>query len=86
MSYLLILNLSKNYLGNFAAARIKEYLINDNQLCELYLHWCEMGTKATKLIFEGLSKNNTVKVLDLSWNQIGLDGLKAFCSSIYRLK
>ena len=51
MNYLLVLNLSKNYLGNFAAIRIKEFLINDNQLYELYLHWCEMGTKATKLIF-----------------------------------
>lgn len=86
MNYLLVLNLSKNYLGNFAAIRIKEYLINDNQLCELYLHWCEMGTKSTKLIFEGLSKNNSVKVLDLSWNQVGFDGTKSFCTSIHVLK
>jgi hypothetical protein len=45
-----------------------------------------MGTKATKLIFEGLSKNNSVKVLDLSWNQVGFDGTKSFCTSIYLFK
>jgi hypothetical protein len=47
-------------------------LSSDGYLSELYLHWCELGIKATKLIFDGLSKNDTLRVLDLSWNQIGL--------------
>lgn len=78
----MILNLSKNYLGNSAAGRIKEYIMNDTLLAELYLHWCEMGPKSTKIVFEGLNKNRGVKVLDISWNQIGLDGITPFCACI----
>jgi hypothetical protein len=49
------------------------------------LHWCELGTKATKMIFEGVGKNKWLKVLDISWNQIGLDSVPAFCTcnSVY---
>lgn len=53
--------------------------MNDSTLAELYLHWCELGIKATKMIFEGLAKNLSLKVLDISWNQIGLDGTVALC-------
>jgi NLR family CARD domain-containing protein 3 len=74
------LNLSKNYLGNYCASRLKEFLITDTTLQELYLHWTELGTKATKVIFEGLAKNNGLKVLDISWNQIGMDGIRPFCN------
>lgn len=35
----MILNISKNYLGNYCAARLKEFLQVDNTLVELYLHW-----------------------------------------------
>jgi Ran GTPase-activating protein (RanGAP) involved in mRNA processing and transport len=76
----MVLNLSKNYLGNYSAARLKEFLVGDNTLVELYLHWAELGPKATKLIFEGLAKNNGLKVLDISWNQVGLDGIRPFCN------
>ena len=51
MSNLLVLNLSKNYLGNISALKLKEFLAKDNSLYELYLHWCELGVKATKMIF-----------------------------------
>jgi len=82
LNELLVLNLSKNYLGNTAAQKIKQFLIQDHSLTELYLHWCELGTKATKTIFEGLVHNLGLKVLDLSWNQVGIDGVPAFCKCI----
>lgn len=72
MNSLVVLNLSKNCLGSVAGSRLNELLSSDGYLSELYLHWCELGIKATKLIFDGLSKNDTLRVLDLSWNQIGL--------------
>ena len=80
MNSLLVLNLSKNFLGNYCGGRLKEFLVSDNTLTELYLHWAELGTKATKLIFDGLTRNNNLRVLDLSWNQIGLDGVRSFCN------
>lgn len=80
MNSLLVLNLSKNFLGNYCGGRLKEFLISDNTLTELYLHWSELGPKATKLIFDGLTRNNNLRVLDLSWNQIGLDGVRSFCN------
>ena len=51
MNYLTVLNLSKNCLGNAAAQKLKEFFMDDSTLAELYLHWCEMGVKATKTIF-----------------------------------
>ena len=66
-----ILNLSRNYLGNNFALRLKEFLIDESILDELYLHWNDITSKGMKFIFEGLSLNKNLKVLDLSWNQIG---------------
>lgn len=84
MNELMVLNLSKNCLGNAAAQKLKQFFLEDSTLSELYLHWCELGTKATKTIFEGLTKNYGLRVLDLSWNQIGMDGIPAFvkCNKI----
>jgi Ran GTPase-activating protein (RanGAP) involved in mRNA processing and transport len=79
MNSLTVLNLSKNCLGQSVAQKIKLFLMEDTTLAELYLHWCELNCKATKAIFEGLARNRGLKVLDVSWNQIGLDGVNAFC-------
>ena len=85
MNTLIVLNLSKNYLGSYTAARLKDFLMNDNWLAELYLHWAELGSKGTKMIFEGASRNHSLRVLDLSWNQICLDTVPAFCSCTCKL-
>jgi len=72
-----ILNLNRNFLGNNFALRMKEFLIDEKSLDELYLHWNDITSKGMKSIFEGLSLNRNLKVLDLSWNQIGFEAIPA---------
>ena len=38
---------------------------------ELYIHWNKINAKGGSLIFEALTENNLLKVLDISWNDIG---------------
>lgn len=77
-----ILNLSKNFLGNHFALRLKEFLIDERHLNELYLHWNDITSKGMKNIFEALTINGQLKVLDLSWNQIGFEAIPAMCNFI----
>jgi len=38
---------------------------------ELYLHWNQIQANGGLHIFDGLSQNDCLKVLDLSWNALG---------------
>ena len=62
---------------------MKEFLIDEKILDELYLHWNDITSKGMKSIFEGLSSNRNLKVLDLSWNQIGFEAIPAI-SNFFR--
>lgn len=68
---LLRLNLSKNNLKNESFDSIIEMMDNHVYLRELYLHWNNFTGKGAKKWFEYLANDNKLKVLDLSWNDIG---------------
>jgi Ran GTPase-activating protein (RanGAP) involved in mRNA processing and transport len=65
-----LLNLSKNLLSNSLALRLKKYLMEDNCLEELYLHWNEITDKGGKYLFDSLMYNKTLRVFDISWNAL----------------
>lgn len=65
------LNLSKNKLSQEICESLKEYLVENEYLDELYLHWNEIRSKGFSLIGEAMMENNNLKVLDLSYNGIG---------------
>lgn len=65
------LNLSKNYITNISASNIKQLLKKTSSLEELYLHWNQIQAQGGEQIFEGLATNDTLFVLDFSWNSLG---------------
>lgn len=48
-------------------------MINKTRLKELYLHWNHISTQGANLIYYSLIDNESLKVLDLSWNNINGD-------------
>lgn len=70
-----ILNISKNYVTDYLADSFREVMTKNHYINELYLYWNNLKAKGAKVIFESIieSDNETLKVLDLSWNNIGDD-------------
>ena len=56
---------------NQVAPFLKEALINQSALQELYVHWNRLKSQSNLHIFTGLENNTNLKVLDLSWNSLG---------------
>ena len=65
-----ILNLSKNYITDRVCGELKN-ILDSNEIEELYLHWNLIKAQGGKDIFEGLKSNESLKVLDLSYNSLG---------------
>ena len=53
------------------AYKLKDVLIENQQLDELYLHWNKITGSGGAAIAEGILTNQNLKVLDLSWNSLG---------------
>ena len=53
------------------SSSIKEILIKNSTLQELYMHWNNLKSLSLYNIFTGLINNDSLKVLDLSWNSMG---------------
>jgi len=47
-------------------------LYENNNLRELYLHWNRIHSEGAILIFQQLRENTCLKVLDLSYNSLGV--------------
>lgn len=76
-----LLNLSKNLLSNAFAFKLKKYLLEDECLEELYLHWNEFTDKGGKYIFDGLASHKALRVLDISWNDLtGREAVSSICT------
>lgn len=65
-----MLNLSKNCVTHAVAPLVKQYLIKNKELDELYLHWNHLGAVGLQQVCEALLSNSTIKILDLSANSM----------------
>ena len=66
------LSLAKNHLTDNGAFKLAEYLdFNGNTLKTLNLHWNKIGFQGGLKIAAAIKKNEHLKILDVSWNQIG---------------
>lgn len=66
-----VLNLSRNQLGTLFCQRLREFLSDNNALNELYLHWNMVTSQGAVHVCDGLLQNKYLKVLDMSYNNIG---------------
>lgn len=64
------LNISKNFLTN-DIARDLAAIIQTRDLEELYLHWNQIKGDGALAIVDALLENDSLNVLDLSWNAFG---------------
>ena len=69
--YIRKLSLSKNQLGNLACIFLGVFIQKNPTLEELYLHWNCIRSQGGAELFRQLGKNDTLKVLDLSFNSMG---------------
>ena len=69
-------------MGSKFAYALKELLPKDECLEELYLSWNEINDKGARQIFEGLEKNNYLKVFDYSWNHIDYSATNSLIKGI----
>ena len=71
-----VLSLRENLITDLGIKAIAEMLeINTTNLKELRLGWNNILGIGGKMIAEALRSNTFLRVLDLSWNSIGSNGL-----------
>ena len=71
------LSLAKNNITDVGADKISQFLdYSGNLLQVLNLHWNKVKFRGGLRLAESLKKNDSLKVLDLSWNLIGKWELK----------
>lgn len=64
-------------MANKSCQSLGSLLKKNSYLQELYLHWNQIGPEGGELLMEALSGNDSVCVLDLSWNSLGESRLKS---------
>lgn len=74
-----VLNLSKNLLTDRVCGELKNILYRCS-IYELYLHWNRINAKGGIEIFQSLKSNETLKVLDISYNSLGKCFNRATCA------
>ncbi|KAL4468591.1 hypothetical protein ABPG74_005094 [Tetrahymena malaccensis] len=82
-SNITILNISKNNLTDSCCEGISG-LLKNSQLIELYLHWNNISSQGGLAIAQGLEQNNSLQVLDLSYNGLGNPQNLNSCLSIVK--
>lgn len=65
------LNISKNFLTNEIAKDLAQIISTKDTFEELYIHWNQIKGDGALVIIEALLENDTMNVLDLSWNAFG---------------
>ena len=68
-----VLNISGNPIGDEGIAAIAQTLDNA-MISELYVWVCKITVTGAKALREGLINNHTIKLLDVSGNDITVDG------------
>lgn len=69
---LLELSLACNHITDVGAEKLASFLdFSGNQLRVLNLHWNKIKFRGGLRLAEALEKNELLKILDLSWNQLG---------------
>ncbi|EAR90528.1 hypothetical protein TTHERM_00118760 (macronuclear) [Tetrahymena thermophila SB210] len=82
-SCIAVLNISKNGITDSSCEGISE-LLKNSQLQELYLHWNNISSQGGLAIAQGLEQNNSLQVLDLSYNGLGNPQNLSSCLSIIK--
>jgi len=72
--YIRKLNLSRNFISD--AIPLCKMLSQNKSVVELYLHWNSFHGPAGALIAKSLHNTNKLRILDLSYNSLGLGGPK----------
>lgn len=66
------LSLAVNHISDFGAEKIASFLdCVGNQVRVLNLHWNKIKFKGGLRLAEMLAKNDILKILDVSWNNLG---------------
>lgn len=79
------LNVGKNFISDLGAEKIGRMLDYNNTLQELYVRWNQIKGPGGVHILNGLKHCQSMKVLDMSWNSMGLHNsgfAKAFAEYI----
>jgi Ran GTPase-activating protein (RanGAP) involved in mRNA processing and transport len=66
------LNLSRNCIGDNSAPELGNLLSNNKSIVEIYLHWNWLHGTAGRTIAQVLASNDSLKILDLSYNSLGV--------------
>jgi Leucine Rich Repeat. len=59
-------------MSDASAVKLGKMIEYNTSIVELYLHWNQIKAQGGNAIINGLSSNRTLRVLDLSWNSLGL--------------
>lgn len=67
-----VLNINDNNLSDDSGVKLGAVLETNISICEVYCQWNQFKTRGGNAILKALKENKTVRVLDLSWNSLGL--------------
>ena len=66
------LNFSQNKLGDSCRKELYNFIVSSRLLQELYLHWNCLHDASGKMIVLALIENQSLQVIDLSYNSLGI--------------
>ncbi len=66
------LNLSKNFLTDKSASKLASMLEGNPSITELYCKWNQFKSPGGLAILKAIGESSSLRVLDLSWNSLGL--------------
>jgi NLR family CARD domain-containing protein 3 len=68
---LTVLNLSKNNLTSLSADSITYFIRKSTTIQEIYLHYNSIDDRGGMVIFRGLYRSPSIRVVDMSFNNMG---------------
>ena len=71
------LNFSRNLLTNKSGVAIANNLIQDKHIIAINLSWNNIQSRGAAAIWDAIAENDTLNILDLSFNPIGIGKHKA---------
>ncbi|KAJ8722403.1 hypothetical protein PYW07_003583 [Mythimna separata] len=77
------LDLTDNFLNHDACYHMGDMLLSNRVLTVLNLRGCRIGPKGLRRLLNNLEYNKSLKVLDLSYNKLGDDGMEHLAKAIH---
>lgn len=79
-----VFDLTDNWISNDGCFHLGEMLVDNITLTELNLTGCRIGAEGARRLFNNMALNRSLKILNLSKNQLGDQGVEYFALAVFK--